>query len=215
MAFPTCSTPAQSVGQMPVDVEAIGCDFLAASGRKYLRGPRGTGFLYVRRALLARTEPPFIDLQGARWTAPDRYELRADARRYENWESYVAGQLGLGVAIDYALGWSLAAIAARVGALAETLRRELAAIRGVAVRDLGRRRSGIVTFTVEGTDAREIVRRLRADAINVAASGPSSTLLDARARGLPDLVRASVHYYNSETEVARFVRAVATLAKCG
>ena len=205
----------QSIGQMPVDVEAIGCDFLSATGRKYLRGPRGTGFLYVRRALLERTEPPFIDLQGARWSAPDRYELRPDARRYENWESYVAGQLGLGVAVDYALGWSLAAIAARVGNLAETLRHGLAAIPGVAVRDLGRRRSGIVSFTVEGTAAGEILRRLRADAINVASSSPSSTLLDAEARGLPDLVRASVHYYNSEAEVARFLRAITTIAGRG
>lgn len=205
----------QSIGQLPVDVEAIGCDFLSATGRKYLRGPRGTGFLYVRRAMLARTEPPFIDLQGARWTAPDRYELRPDARRYENWESYIAGQLGLGVAIDYALGWSLPAIARRVGALAETLRRGLAAIPGVTVRDLGRRRSGIVSFTVEGTAAGEIVRRLRTDAINVASSSPSSTLLDAEARRLPDLVRASVHYYNSEAEVARFLRAVAALAARG
>ena len=205
----------QSIGQLPIDVAAIGCDFLSATGRKYLRGPRGTGFLYVRRAMLERTEPPFIDLHGARWSAPDRYELRPDARRYENWESYVAGQLGLGVAIDYALGWSLAAIAARVGDLAATLRQGLAAIPGVAVRDLGRRRSGIVSFTVEGTAAGEILRRLRADAINVATSSPSSTLLDAEARRLPDLVRASVHYYNSEAEVARFLRAVAALARSG
>jgi cysteine desulfurase / selenocysteine lyase len=205
----------QSVGQLPIDVAAIGCDFLSATGRKYLRGPRGTGFLYARRSMLAKTEPPFIDLEGARWTAPDRYELRADARRYENWERYLAGQLGLGVAIDYARGWGLDAIAERVGALAGTLRRELAAIRGVAPRDLGRRRSGIVSFTVEGIAAAEIERRLRADAINVATSGPSSTLLDARARGLPDLVRASVHYYNSEEEVARFVGAIAAIAKRG
>lgn len=205
----------QSIGQMPVDVAAIGCDFLAATGRKYLRGPRGTGFLYVRRAMLERTEPPFIDLQGATWTAPDRYELRPDARRYENWESYVAGQLGLGVAIDYALGWSLPAIADRIGALAGMLRRELGAIRGVMLRDLGRRRSGIVSFTLESMAAGEIVRRLRADAINVSTSGPSSTLLDAQARGLPDLVRASVHYYNSEAEAARFVAAIAALARRG
>jgi selenocysteine lyase/cysteine desulfurase len=205
----------QSVGQMPVDVRAIGCDFLAATGRKYLRGPRGTGFLYVRKAMLDRTEPPFIDLRGARWSAPDRYELRPDARRYENWESYVAGQLGLGVAVDYALGWGLDAIAERVGLLAEGLRQGLAEIPGIAVRDLGRRRSGIVSFTVEGVAADEVERRLRLQAINVATSSPPSTLLDARARALPDLVRASVHYYNSEAEVARFLAAVARLARRG
>lgn len=202
----------QSVGQMPIDVAAIGCDFLSATGRKYLRGPRGTGFLYVRRALLERVEPPFIDLQGARWAAPDRYELRPDARRYENWESYLAGQLGLGVAIDYALGWSLAAIEGRVTSLAASLREALGRIGGVAVRDLGRHRCGIVSFTLGGVGARDIVARLRGQAINVSGSSPSSTLLDATRRGLPDLVRASVHYYNSEAEIERFAAAISAIA---
>jgi selenocysteine lyase/cysteine desulfurase len=202
----------QSVGQMPIDVAAIGCDFLSATGRKYLRGPRGTGFLYVRRAMLDRVEPPFIDLQGARWAAPDRYVLRPDARRYENWESYLAGQLGLGVAIDYALGWSLAAIEGRVTSLAASLREALGGIGGVALRDLGRRRCGIVSFTLGGVGSRDIVARLRGQAINASGSSPSSTLLDATRRGLPDLVRASVHYYNSEAEIERFAAAISAIA---
>jgi cysteine desulfurase/selenocysteine lyase len=198
----------QSVGQMPIDVAAIGCDMLSATGRKYLRGPRGTGFLYVRRAVLDRLEPPFLDLQAATWVDPDRYEMRPDARRFENWERNVAALLGLGAAVDYALGWGLADIAERVEALAAALRRRLAEIPGAVIRDRGRRRCGIVSFTVEGKPARDIVASLRQQRINCHASGPGSTLLDARARRLPDLVRASVHYYNTEEEVARFAAAV-------
>jgi selenocysteine lyase/cysteine desulfurase len=203
----------QSVGQLPLDVDAIGCDMLSATGRKYLRGPRGTGFLYVRRTLLEHLEPPFLDLQGATWVAPDRYELRPDARRFENWENYVAGQLGLGTAIDYALGWGLHAIAARVIELAEMLRGRLREIPGVTLRDLGRQRCGIVSFTLEGRDSRQIVADLRRQQINVSASGPSSTLLDALARKLPELLRASVHYYNSEAEIDRFAEVIATIAR--
>ena len=200
----------QSVGQMPIDVAAIGCDMLSTTGRKYLRGPRGTGFLYVRREILDRLEPPFLDLQAARWVEPDRYEMRPDARRFENWERNVAGQLGLGAAVDYALGWGLADIAGRIERLAADLRGRLAEIPGVSVRDRGRRPCGIVTFTVEGKPARDIVAILRARRINCHSSGPS--LVDARAGQLPDLVRASVHYYNTEEEVARFAAAVAALA---
>jgi cysteine desulfurase/selenocysteine lyase len=200
----------QSVGQMPIDVAAIGCDMLSGTGRKYLRGPRGTGFLYVRRVALDRLEPPFLDLQAATWVEPDRYEMRPDARRFENWERNVAGQLGLGAAVDYALGWGLADITGRIEPLAAELRRRLAEIPGVSVRDRGRRRCGIVTFTVEGKPARDIVAALGQRRINCHKSGPS--LLDARARPLPDLVRASVHYYNTEEEVARFAAAVAALA---
>jgi selenocysteine lyase/cysteine desulfurase len=205
----------QSVGQMPIDVEAIGCDMLSATGRKYLRGPRGTGFLYVRRSVLDRLEPPFLDLQAATWVAPDRYEMRQDARRFETWERNVAAQLGLGAAVDYALGWGLADIEARIVMLADELRRRLTAIPGVRLRDLGRRQCGIVTFTAEGKPARQIVAALSRQRMNCHASAPGSTLLDATARRLPDLVRASVHYYNTEAEVARFAAAVAALAGSG
>jgi selenocysteine lyase/cysteine desulfurase len=202
----------QSAGQMPIDVAAIGCDMLSATGRKYLRGPRGTGFLYVRRAVLDRLEPPFLDLQAASWVELDRYEMRPDARRFENWERNVAGQLGLGAAVDYALDWGVADIAGRIEPLAAELRRRLAQIPGVSVRDRGRRLCGIVTFTVEGRPALDIVAAFRQQGINCHKSALGPTRPDVETRGLPDLVRASVHYYNTEEEVARFAAAVAALA---
>ncbi|OAH12796.1 pyridoxal-phosphate-dependent protein EgtE [Streptomyces jeddahensis] len=126
---------------------------LSTTGRKYLRGPRGTGLLYVRRTVLDQLVPPVLDLHAATWTARDRYEMRPDARRFETWEANYAAQLGLGAAIDYALGWGLPRIQRRVTALAESLRGQLAEIPGVRVRDLGVQLCGITTFTVEGAEA--------------------------------------------------------------
>lgn len=201
----------QSAGQLPLDVEAIGCDLLSATGRKYLRGPRGTGFLYVRRALLDHLTPPFLDMHGARWTAPDRFEMRPDARRFENFEFNYAAVIGLGVAVDYAMAWGLSATEARVTALAETLRGKLDRLPGVTVRDLGAQRCGLVTFTLDGIDPREAMLHLREGGVNVSVADPHSTLLDSRQRHLPDLLRASVHYYNSEDELDRLCSEVGQL----
>jgi cysteine desulfurase / selenocysteine lyase len=194
----------QSIGQVPVDVETIGCDMLSATGRKYLRGPRGTGFLYVRRGVLEDLEPPFLDLHAAEWTGAESFEIRPDARRFENWETNYAGKVGLGVAVDYALGWGLDAIWERVRALAESLRSQLDDLPGVEVRDLGAERCGIVTFSVEGHAAEDVSRRLSAEGINTSVAPQSSTLLDTQDRNLGPLVRASVHYYNTEEEASRF-----------
>jgi selenocysteine lyase/cysteine desulfurase len=201
----------QSVGQMPIDVRAIGCDILSTAGRKYLRGPRGTGLLYIRRELCQRLEPPFLDDHAATWIAPDRYQIREDARRFENWETNFAGKVGTGVALDYALGWGMAPIWERVQGLAGLLREELAEIPSVTVRDLGAEQCGIVTFTVDGIAATEVQRRLAAQAMNVTVSTVASTRFDMEARGLAEVVRASVHYYNDDAEVERFCAAVRTM----
>jgi cysteine desulfurase/selenocysteine lyase len=181
---------------------------LSATGRKYLRAPRGTGFLYVRREFLDKLEPPFLDLHAATWTAPGSYEIRGDARRFENWETNYAGKIGLGVAVEYALAWGLDAIGTRVAELAETLRGRLGDIDGVTVHDQGLRRGGIVTFTVDGVPSREVQQQLAAKSINTSVSPVGSARFDLPRRGLPDLVRASVHYYNNDTELDRLIGAL-------
>jgi selenocysteine lyase/cysteine desulfurase len=201
----------QAVGQMTVDVAAVGCDMLSATGRKFLRGPRGTGFLYVRRSILDRLEPPIIDHFAAPWVARDQYRLRDDARRFENWENNYAARLGLGVAIDYALALGLDPIAARARMLADRLRAGLSGLAGVQLRDLGRDPCAIVSFTMDGKEAEDIVARADGAGITIGASDPASTRLDAEARRLPDLVRASPHYYNTEAEVDRLVALCAGL----
>lgn len=205
----------QSVGQVPVDVGAVGCDLLATTGRKFLRGPRGSGFLYVRRERLDELHPPFVDVHAATWLAPDRYALREDARRFENWESYVAGALGLGAAIDYLLALGVENTWARIQALAARLRRGLAAIGGVTMTDPGEQRCAICSFTVNGIEPADLKAELAAvqPRINVSVSDRHSTLLDMEARGLDNVVRASVHYYNSEREIDRFLAILADLAR--
>ena len=203
----------QSVGQLVIDVEEIGCDLLSATGRKYLRAPRGTGFLYVRKSILEKLEPPFLDLHAAEWSSLNQYEMRPDARRFENWECNVAAKLGLGQAVDYALKLGLSNIEHQVTALAKQLRMALAALPSVSVQDLGENKCGIVTFTVAGHSALEVKVYLASKAINVAASTLSGTRIDMENRGLPDLVRASVHYYNTEEEIAKFCAAVQSIDK--
>ena len=198
----------QSVGQLPIDVEEIGCDLLTATGRKFLRGPRGTGFLYCSRNMLEFLEPPFLDLHSATWTAPDAYRVREDARRFESWETFHAGKIGLGVAADAALGLGLAAIEQRVTALADTLRRRLRTLPGVSVHDRGRRLCGIVTFTVDGHDSPRVADQLRAQAINVSVSTTESARWDLASRGLESVIRASVHYYNTDDELDRLCDAL-------
>ena len=198
----------QSVGQFPVNVEEIGCDFLSATGRKYLRGPRGTGFLYARSSMIEHVEPPFLDLHAAAWTAPDRYEIRRDARRFENWETNYAAKIGLGVAVNYALSWGIEAIEERINALAGRLRQLLGDMDGVTVHDQGQRQGGIVTFTIDGVPSQEVQQRLAEQRVNVSVSLVEYARLDLSYRELPDLARASVHYYNTEDELHRLIDAL-------
>ncbi|MHB0767958.1 aminotransferase class V-fold PLP-dependent enzyme [Bradyrhizobium sp. 5.13L] len=202
----------QAVGQMEVDVEAIGCDMLSATGRKFLRGPRGTGFLYVRRSMLQQMEPPMIDHFAAPWVSRDEYRLRDDARRFETWENNYAARLGLGAAIDYALDIGIGPIEQRCRLLADRLRAGLSAIGSIKIRDLGRAPGAIVSFTIEGYEADAIVSSAATAGITIGASDPASTRIDAELRSLPPVVRASPHYYNTEAEIDRLINHLAGLA---
>jgi cysteine desulfurase/selenocysteine lyase len=191
----------QSVGQLPVDVAEIGCHLLSATGRKFLRGPRGTGFLYVDRTVLEQLEPPFLDDHAAVWTAPDAYRMRPDARRFETWEASYAARIGLGVAVEYALDVGLEAIATRNALLSTRLRTGLTSIPGVLVHDRGSVKSAITTFTVDGSQPVEVRERLATVKINVSVTTSATAMYDMPGRGLEAVVRASPHYYNTETEI--------------
>ncbi|MEJ2177704.1 MAG: aminotransferase class V-fold PLP-dependent enzyme, partial [Gammaproteobacteria bacterium] len=179
----------QAVGQLPLDVEAIGCDMLSATGRKFLRGPRGTGFLYVRSTMVDKLTPPFLDQHAADLIAPGEYRMREDARRFENWEQYFAGKAALGVAIDYAMDWGLPLICDRVFSLAETLRAKLSEVDGVRLTDQGQVKCGIVTFEVTQADAYQIKSELHKRKINVSVSDGSGSLVSFQQRGIERVIR--------------------------
>lgn len=199
----------QSVGQLPIDVKKIGCDFLCATGRKYLRGPRGTGFLYAKKEILKKCDPPFIDLYSAKWNADNEYVLSQSAQRFESWEQNIAGKIGLSVAIQYALQLGIDAIWSRIKFLAENLRNELEKIPTIELRDLGKHKCGIVTFTCQNKSPQEIQQALAKKKINVSVSIQEYARLDMAKRHLPAVVRASVHYYNTEDEIKRLCDEVA------
>lgn len=206
----------QSVGQMPVDVSRLRCDFLSTTGRKFLRGPRGVGFLYVSdRMLAAGAHPLLVDMRGAEWSAADAYTLVDGARRFENWEFAYALHLGLGEAARYALGVGLADIGRRCSRLAAYARERLRAADGVRVLDRGPALCAIVTAEVTGWDARAVVDRLRERGINANASLRAYALLDMDDKRAASAVRLSPHYYNTVREVDAAIDALQEIAEEG
>jgi cysteine desulfurase / selenocysteine lyase len=202
----------QSAGQLPLDVQGIGCDVLSGTGRKFLRGPRGTGFLWVRRELIEELEPPLLDMHAADWLPDGSYRIRADARRFENWETYYAGKVGLGVAVDYALELGIDAIWSRIRELAARLRSALAELDGVTLRDRGEVLGATVTFDVAGAEPVAVRDRLAERGVNVSVMEAASAQLDFGARGIASAVRSSVHYYNDDGDLERLVDGVKEIA---
>ena len=203
----------QAVGQIPVNVRSLGCDGLAASGRKWLRGPRGTGLLYASRDFLARTRPLLPD-QFAAPLADGTWRPRADARRFEGGEAYVAGRLGLGAAIEGVLAAGVERLRGRIGARAAQLRSGLAAVPGVQVQDrTGPQLSGIVAFTADRLSPSALRDGLAARGITVGVRGALYAPFDMLPRGLPEVVRASPSANVTEGDIDRAVAAVAEVLR--
>lgn len=204
----------QSVGQMPVDVVDIGCDFLSATSRKFLRGPRGSGFLYVSDRLLEQgLEPLFIDMRGASWTGPDSYQAVDSAKRFETWEFAWAQVLGTASAAAYASDVGLETIRLRVQTLVRRLREGLARINKVTVLGGNEELCGIVTVTIDGFDPFKIVAALRAQGVNTSAQGREYAVIDYDNKNVTGALRLSPHYYNTEIEIDQAVSAVRRIVR--
>jgi selenocysteine lyase/cysteine desulfurase len=199
----------QAVGQIPIDVARLRCDYLSATARKFMRGPRGIGFMFASDRALGRGDHPlFVDMRGARWVSPDAYEVSATARRYEDWEFPYALVLGQAEAARYALEVGVESAQARAWALAARLRQALGAIPGIRVLDRGATPCAIVTMAVEGRHADAIVRGLKERGINTVSSLREFGIYDFDAKRVESAVRLSPHYYNTEAEVDAAVEAV-------
>ncbi|MFF2022186.1 aminotransferase class V-fold PLP-dependent enzyme [Streptomyces sp. NPDC058171] len=206
----------QSVGQLVIDVEEIGCDLLTATCRKFLRGPRGSGFLYASdRVLRAGHEPLFIDMHGARWTAPGTYEPVRTAARFEEWEFPYATVLGSAAATRYAREVGIEAIEQRTPALAARLRARLAPLPGVRLLDRGPRLAALVTFGVADWQPVPFKAAMDARGINSALSYREFAQFDFGTKGIEWCLRLSPHYYNTEEEVDHVADAVADLVARG
>jgi selenocysteine lyase/cysteine desulfurase len=204
----------QSIGQYPVDVERIGCDLMTSTCRKFLRGPRGSGFLYVSdRVLQAGYEPLFIDMHGARWVEPGGYRPADTAARFEEWEFPYATVLGSAAAVRYARGVGLDAIARRTPALAARLRTGLDGIPGVRVLDRGPQLGALVTFAIEGWQAQPFKAAVDGRGINSALSFREFAQFDFGDKDVEWCLRLSPHYYNTEEEVDHVAAVVGELAR--
>lgn len=203
----------QSAGHFPIDVKEIKCDMLSVTGRKYLRGPRGTGFLYIRKDIQDKLKPAFMDQRSIQSIDHENYQLRADAKRFELFEKNRALGLGLGKAVEYILDIGIVRIWERIRLLASHMRSQLTGIEGITVHDRGENKCGIVTFSVDGNDSTEIKNKLAEKNINVSVAIATSTLIFMDKNHLSSILRASVHYYNTEEEIQAICEALIAIIK--
>ncbi|GEQ98443.1 aminotransferase class V [Iodidimonas gelatinilytica] len=210
-AVPFLLDACQSMGQLPVDVEDIGCHMLTGTARKFLRGPRGVGFLYIRDSFQAQLRPVMLTNQAATWTSATSYELRGDAKVMEAWERNLAAQLGFGAALDYLLSFDIDALFQRSNALAARLRTLLEQHPPIRITDPGTRHSAIVTFRHATLSPATIKAEMEKKGIAVQVASVVHTRLDLEARGIDSAVRVSPHYYNTEEELERFMHVLESL----
>nr|WP_155581911.1 aminotransferase class V-fold PLP-dependent enzyme [Pseudomonas spelaei] len=213
-AIPYFIDAGQALGQLPVDVQALGCDVLKGSGRKHLRGPRGTALLYVRPGFLKHLNPAQRDVFSAPWS-PDGFDLRNDARRFETSEVSFALLAGLGNALQEINRLGVERVRQRIQLLSRIVRDELHQIDGITLHELGiaEHQSGLIAFNLAGVDAFELKRRLGLKRINIGANGVPYTPLDMQARGLESIARISVSYFNTIEEIEHLVETLQLLAK--
>jgi selenocysteine lyase/cysteine desulfurase len=203
----------QAAGEIPIDVARLRCDFLSATARKFLRGPRGIGFLYVSdRALQRGDHPLYIDMRGADWITADTFELARDARRFENWEFACALVLGLGEAVRYALTVGIERGGRRARELAAALRTKLNTLPGCRVLDRGRDLAALVTADIAGWNAPALVHALRQRGINTSASLRGYAVIDMAEKNVSSALRISPHYYNTEAELDTLIEALKSLS---
>ncbi|MCB0559429.1 MAG: aminotransferase class V-fold PLP-dependent enzyme [Phaeodactylibacter sp.] len=204
----------QSAGQMPLDVEQLHCDFLSATFRKFLRGPRGAGFLFVSDKVLdTGLAPLFLDLHSADWAEAGCYVPKTNAQRFETWERSYALLLGSKAAAEYALQIGLGAIQERTFRLAANLREQLSGIPQVQLLDRGEHLCGIVSLHVKGWKPMFLKIALEQKGVNASIAGRGAAVIDFAQKGVDWALRLSPHYYNTEEEVEMVVERLKEILK--
>lgn len=201
----------QSVGQLPVNVETIGCDMATGTARKFLRGPRGMGFLYMNEKARGRIEPVVATNKSAAWVGDQEIEFRTDTALFEAWERNIGNQLAFGAAVDYLLELGLERATSEIQSRAAYLRSGLSNINKVIPTCQPDATAAIITFNKEGYDAADVKAKFHAEGVGVQVSTIEHTRLDLGARGINTTIRVSPHYYNSKDELDRFLNMIEAL----
>lgn len=195
----------QSAGHIPLNVNDLGCDIMTGTARKFLRGPRGIGFLYVNERARQKMEPIVLTNQSAAWVQSDKYDLRSDTRVFEAWERSVVNQLGFKAALDYYQNIGVKEAGHTLLNVADYLRSGLAVKSNVSMTCPHSARSAIITFNLTGLSPEDVKMRMEGHGISTQIASVNHTRLDLEARQIDKAVRVSPHYYTTSEDVDRFL----------